>query len=177
MLFFKKKTPEEQEKEYLEKMRRAEKNRGFLGCMMQPVDELLLGDVAVIRFDPDYERLLITCERRKKEIPYTALCGIVVASEHEIARGESAITMEEVNVLLAAGADQMIGDVGEMDEKRARWFIRIDYEENGEMEKMLTFLYGARGPYMSRSKMLGAIQCEETMQDVMSRYRTALPQE
>lgn len=176
MFFFSKKTPEEQEAARIEKLRRTEKDRGFLGCMLHPMGEILLGDVSIIRFDPANEKMTITCERRKAEIPYAALRGFTVSNEHEIVRGESAITEEELNRLLLAGADQIFGDLGKMEEKRTRWFIRIDYEEEGEMKTVTSFLYNARGPYMSRSKLLGAAQCEEIVQDILMRYREALPE-
>lgn len=172
MFLFNRKSPEEKAAEHLEKMRRTEGDRAFGGALMTPVGELALADICMIRLVPDQEALIISCQKRQFAIPYASLRGMTVSSEVEIAKGESAITKEEMEALLADEAGQFIGPLNKDAIYRARWFIRFDYIDERNLPQSLMFIaYSMRGFYIATSKLYAAAQFEENIADILSRYQ------
>lgn len=170
MLFFGKKSPEEKEKARIEKLRRTEGERGFGGALMTPVGELELADICIVRLDPEQKRVCIKCQKKEFTIPYRALISMEVASESQIARGESPITAEEMNALIEGEASIFVGALEKDQIYRARWFIRICYTEADGTERHLIWVaYSMRGPYMASSKLYAAAQFEETVADILTR--------
>ena len=101
MLFFGKKSPEEKEADRLEKLRRHEGDRAFGGALITPVGTLALADICMVRLEPEGRLLSISSGFHKRhEIPYSALRGMAIGSESQIAKGESAITAEEIRAAL-----------------------------------------------------------------------------
>lgn len=171
MLFFSKKSPEEKEAARIEKLRRAEADRGFGGALMTPIGELALADICLTRLHPDTQTLVVHCQKREFSIPYANLRGLTCSSEAEIARGESAITAEEMNALLAGEASQFVGPLDKNATYRARWFLRLDYvDETGAPQSLMFIAYSMRGFYLANNKLYAAVQFEESLQDIMARY-------
>lgn len=170
MLFFSKKSPEEKEKQRIEKLRRTEGERGFGGALMTPVGDLNLADLCIVRLDPAQQCIRITCQKKEHTVPYSALVNMNVASESQIAKGESPITAEEMNALIEGEASAFVGALEKDQIYRARWFIRICYTDADGAERHLIWLaYSMRGPYMASSKLYAAAQFEETFADILSR--------
>lgn len=171
MFFFNKKTPEEKEAARIAKLRKAEGNRGFGGALMTPVGELALADICLTRLHPETQTLVVHCQKREFSIPYANLRGLICSSEAEIARGESPITAEEMNALIEGDAGQFVGPLDAKATHRARWFLRLDYVDETGAPQGLTFIaYNMRGFYIANNKLYAAVQFEESMQDIVSRY-------
>lgn len=171
MFFFSKKTPEEKEAARLEKLRRTEGDRCFGGALMTPRGELQLADICLTQLHPDTQTLVVHCHKKELSIPYANLRGLTCSSEAEIARGESPITAEEINYLLEGDAGQFVGPLDKNATYRARWFLRLDYVDKYGISQNLVFIaYSMRGFYYANNKLYAAVQFEETLQDIMSRY-------
>ena len=169
-MFFSKKSPEEKEKARIEKLRRTEGERGFGGALMTPVGDLALADLCVVRLDPAQQCLRISCQKKEYTIPYSALISMEVASESQIAKGESPISAEEMNALIEGEASAFIGPLEKTQIYRARWFIRICFTgPDGAEQHLFWIAYSMRGPYMASSKLYAAAQFEETVADILAR--------
>lgn len=175
MLFFNKKSPEEKEAARLEKLRRTEGDRCFGGALMTPRGDLQLADICLTRLRPDTQTLVVSCQKKELSIPYANLRGLTCSSEAEIARGESPITAAEMNDLLEGDAGQFVGALDKNATYRARWFLRLDYVDKYGLPQRLIFIaYNMRGFYYANNKLYAAVQFEETLQDIMSRYANAI---
>ena len=171
MLFFKKKTPEEKEAARLEKLRRNEDARCFGGALMTPEGDLALGDICYVSLHPDTQMLRVNCHKREVLIPYPNLRGLICSGEAEIARGESPITPEEMETIFACGADQFVGPLDPKATYRSRWFLRLDYvDAEGSPRSLMFIAYNMRGFYIANNKLYAAVQFEESLRDIMSRY-------
>lgn len=177
MLFFGKKSPEEKEAERLEKLRRHEGDRAFGGALITPVGTLALADICMVRLEPEGRLLSISSGFHKRhEIPYSALRGMAIGSESQIAKGESAITAEEMAEIVAGDAGQFLGPMKKSETARARWFIALDYEgEDGAPQRLLFIAYSMRGPYFSSAPLYASVQFQETLEDILQR-QNALPE-
>ncbi len=171
MSFFRKKTPEEKEAARLEKLRRSEGSRCFGGALMTPEGELALADICYVNLHPETETLRVNCHKREVLIPYPNLRGLVCSSEAEIARGESPISPEEMETVLSCGADQFVGPLDPNVTYRARWFLRLDYvDDEGAPRSLMFIAYNMRGFYIANNKLYAAVQFEESLKDIVSRY-------
>ncbi len=171
MSLFKRKSPEEKEAARIEKMRRTEGERGFGGALMTPVGDLALADIVIVRLDPEQQLLTVNCQKRQFAIPYGALRRMTVSSEAEIAKGESAITAQEMQDLLDGDAGQFVGPMDKNATYRARWFIRIEYQDEYNLDKSIMLIaYSMRGFYMATSKLFAAGQFEENFADILTRF-------
>ena len=158
MFFFNKKTPEEKEAARIAKLRKAEGDRGFGGALMTPVGELALADICLTRLHPETQTLVVHCQKREFSIPYANLRGLICSSEAEIA-------------LIEGDAGQFVGPLDAKATHRARWFLRLDYVDETGAPQGLTFIaYNMRGFYIANNKLYAAVQFEESMQDIVSRY-------
>ena len=170
MFFFKKKSPEEKRAKEIERLRKNEGEQGFALALMHPLGDIALADICIMRLEPENQRLYISCNKKRVNIPYTAFRAVEVCGENDIVQGQAAIKLEEITDLLDAGADKFIGPLG-IHRNNVRWFSRLEYvDEEGQRQKVYGILCTARNYYQARDKLFAADQFEIIFADIMTRF-------
>lgn len=171
MGLFSKKTPEEKAQRQQEKQFKKETSLVFIGESLQAIGKIPAGKCVGLSLKPSDQVLNIHCDKTDITLPYERLRGFKLEDEVTLAKSGSGLSGAIVGGALFGVGGAIVGQNAKKGKTKVKWIATLSYVDKENNLQTLNFIqWGLSGHYEGDTKNWSALQFENTVNEIVSKY-------